>query len=926
MRPVPDPGLWQALARLIHRRPFTILGIAVALAVVAVLGASRLRVDAELRRLLPDHFPSVSRLDEASARLGHQDDLFVTIRSPSRDANIAFGNAIAQGLQARPDIRYVLFHHDFSFFEEHALLYASLEDLLELRRRIIERIRDEVRKAAFGDFALLSEQERERKAKDPEASLGLSKDEVRERYGLDSKQREYLEAEDGALMVVKARPTRPSTDIAFSRELGAAVRSLVETTDPAKFHPEMTVEINGAYAQHTGRVRTLQDDVVGGSLAALSALLLTIALYFRSARAIVLVMLPLLVATTGALAFAWAAFEALNLVSAFIFAVLLGLGIDFGIHVLSRYRHERGRGQAPALAFATTFATTGKTTAAGAVSTALAFAVLVVADFQGFAQFGVVAGFGVMLALVGSLVVMPALTLALDRLRAWKAHPPVAPERRPGADPRPPGRPRVLSYVLVGAGIAFAAWSVAQLDEIEFEYDLDALGPVKPPREGPQPKTYRDAVGKTQTLAPAMVLAESPAQVEAVQRQLEALLAMTPEQVAAFDPLHPPVSEQKASADRSSEADAKAGGDAAGDDRGDELDAFAEDGDELDELDAFSEDGDELDDFEDEDLEDPRFVELERKARAESLVDPATAVQLGQYGLERLQVMDDRLRGVFSIFAFVPRHQPEKLAVIADIRARIDAKRDALSDETRAQVDEWSRYLKVDRPIGPEDLPSWITDQFRDDTGRIGNFAVVWTGGSKADYRNSRRIYDGFGRMITSDGEVPVAADFFVIPEIFEAIRNDGPVVLALSAAVMVLTAVVLLRTVTGVIMVVCTLLMSLAWLGGAMVLLGWKLNFFNVIILPLLIGMGQDASLHIYERAREEAHQRMTVVLRETGGAVFISTLTTIWGFSGILFANHRGLHSMAWMAVLGLTLTFLGSVVVLPAMLDVFRRRTRS
>src|SRR5690606_33692875 len=115
-----------------------------------------------------------------------------------------------------------------------------------------------------------------------------------------------------------------------------------------------------------------------------------------------------------------------------------------------------------------------------------------------------------------------------------------------------------------------------------------------------------------------------------------------PEQVAAFDPLHPPVSEQKASADRSSEADAKAGGDAAGDDRGDELDAFAEDGDELDELDAFSEDGDELDDFEDEDLEDPRFVELERKARAESLVDPATAVQLGQYGLERLQVMDDR--------------------------------------------------------------------------------------------------------------------------------------------------------------------------------------------------------------------------------------------------------------------------------------------
>src|SRR5688572_19958052 len=83
-----------ALAEWIDRRAGTIVLAFLLLASVSFLLATRLRVDQELRRLLPDHFPSVTRLDRLATEVGNQTDLYVAIRSPSRDANLAFGHAL----------------------------------------------------------------------------------------------------------------------------------------------------------------------------------------------------------------------------------------------------------------------------------------------------------------------------------------------------------------------------------------------------------------------------------------------------------------------------------------------------------------------------------------------------------------------------------------------------------------------------------------------------------------------------------------------------------------------------------------------------------------------------------------------------------------------------------------------------------------
>lgn len=887
------PAGWAAdVARLIRRRAGTIAILWLLVTAATASLAAGLRLDMDLRGLLPPHFPSASRLDRLSASIGQSSDLYVTIRSPSRDANVAFGQVVADRLAERSDLRYVVFRRDLAYFEARALLFAELGDLVSLRRRVIARIREEVAREAYGSLDSEAEPANARPAA-PRTDVDFDADAMREKYGVDEAFDEYMEADEGRVMVVMMRPERPATDLAYARRLSDEVLALVEQLRPTDFHPEMTVDLDGSYVQHKARIEQAQNEVWAGSAAVFASMLLSLGLYFRSARSIVFAVTPLVSSIVAALAFAHIAFGALNLVSAFIFAVLLGLGIDFGIHVLARYRSERAGGLGFEAALAQTLATSGRATAAGAASTALAFAALAIADFRGFSQFGIIAAIGVTFALLSAVLVLPALIALFDRWRPWN---PTSVEWT--STRRSPRMRRVLATIAVllsVVGVWIAVWSVRVVDRIQFEHDLSALGPRPKASTGPRRASYRDAVGTFQTVDPAVAVADSPAQAELLQRQLQALLAMTKDEVAAFDPAHPPTRALPEMPE-----------------------AFAD----PDEGDDDDEEDDE--NWTDRDLDDPVFVELERRALVDSVMNPDVAEMLGVYGRERLIEMREHLARVWSIYAFIPRQQQEKLAVIRDLRRRIDAKRDLMAPDSRREIDKWRHYLDVDAPMVIDELPEWIRAQFKDAEGTVGRIVVVSTGGSKAEIWRSRAIYAAYADLATPLGPVEFAADFFVIPEIFGAIAHDGPIVLALATAIMFVTAAVLLRRVIAVVAVSATVLLAFGWLIATMVALGLKLNFFNIIVLPLLLAMGQDDALHVSERAHEVGGD-MFAAVRGTFGAVFMTTLTTVLGFGGIFFADHRGLNSIALLAVVGLTFTTVAAVIVLPVLLAALGRAQR-
>ncbi|MCA9718310.1 MAG: MMPL family transporter [Myxococcales bacterium] len=949
----------RALVRFILRFPRAIVIVTLLLAALAGVSASGLKVDSRLRVLLPQDSPSVVHLDRMATEFGNHEDLYVVVRSPSRDANLAFAGELADALAADDDIRYVIFRRDTRFFDRNVLLYASLEDLLDIRRRVIARIQAEIRR----ELSPLGET-----AEDVD-DVDLSEDELRERYGLKDRPPEHFETDEGRVVVIVVRPRRPSTDFAFAKQLLGRIDEHAAALNPSARHPELAISYAGGYEKHTQLARRLEQDVASGTAVALVVLTLTLVFYFRGLRAVPLILTPLITAALAALAFAyhWAAH--LNLVGAFMFAVLLGIGIDFGIHVLARYRDERGEGAPVEEALVTTLATAGVSTGAGAASTAVAFALLGVAEFKGISQFGVIASVGIVLAFVCAVIVLPAMLVLFERVWPWR--PPRRAQTRPTASL--PTRFPWLALAATLLVLAGAGYGVARLADVEFETDLRKFEVelATTDEERARAEQYREAVGANESSTPAIALASGPAEAAAVYRHLSALVDMTDAQFEAFlrgEPLPPAEPTSPAAPERA--ASGPKGQPAAGDDDGwdddEEEDGWADDAapkgdaqpdaaqpaakpdaeeggadDDKTETDAEKpggekadgwgdDEGDEGDGWgdedEDEDEDDPVFVELERLAANQAPLDPAVAETLRAYGPERLRVMRARLTEAIALSAFVPELQEQKLTVIRDIRRRVDQKRGSFAGEQAEKLDRWYPYLTVDAPVTAADLPEWIRAQFVSERGEPGDFVYLRFSGRKSDYASAKVLYDAFLELRGEGGQpVPVAASFFVTPEIFDALAGDGPIVMSLATAVLIITAALMFRSVAGVLIVLSTVLTALAWLTGLMALLGWRWHFFNVIALPLLIGMGQDYAIHLYHRYLEEGPGMLKVVLRGTGAAIFFTTLTTVIGFSGMMFVDHPGLASLGVVSVVGITLCLVAAVVFVPALLRLGEWRQR-
>jgi uncharacterized protein len=99
------------------------------------------------------------------------------------------------------------------------------------------------------------------------------------------------------------------------------------------------------------------------------------------------------------------------------------------------------------------------------------------------------------------------------------------------------------------------------------------------------------------------------------------------------------------------------------------------------------------------------------------------------------------------------------------------------------------------------------------------------------------------------------------------------------------------------------------------------RLNFMNLVILPILLGFGVSHGLYLLHRFLEGTAP--LVALRSVGGAVASSTLTAIAGFASLGFAHHLGLRSIGFVACLGLGTTLLVSFTVLASVLQIIYDR---
>jgi len=178
------------------------------------------------------------------------------------------------------------------------------------------------------------------------------------------------------------------------------------------------VEITGPLRVHLDMVNEVQQTQLRSFVAALVAVVAMVALFLRSLPWALAAMLPTLlpvVTTLGAMGF-WGI--RLDMGTAMVAAVVLGIAVDDTVHLLVQIRRRRAAGVDAERAVADAVAHVGRAVVTTSVALALGFFVLTLSTWESVASFGALSGLAILGAMVADLVVLPALVSALVRPRA----------------------------------------------------------------------------------------------------------------------------------------------------------------------------------------------------------------------------------------------------------------------------------------------------------------------------------------------------------------------------------------------------------------------------------------------------------------------------------------------------------------------------
>ncbi len=437
------------IARLVLRHRWAAVVLFGILVVLSVLSASHLTVDSNVVHLLPADDPATQALQALDESEGGVATLTITVAGGTLEDRHAWLAELARRLEALPQVRYT-FHQ-----VDPALAWRV--GLFRLEPSELATIRDRLRGAVALGPAM---------ANPFVAGRLLELGPLTEKLRKAGFYARLNPSEDTSRLLV--RPTDQPLDLPFSRVLMAEVYRAIEEGRPQD-RGLTVLWVGGAYRHSVEDYEGIVRDIRVTSLLALAMVFTVVTLAFRRARSIAVVLTPNLVGTAWTLGFAGTVVPALNTFTSFFNAVVVGLGIGFAIHMYARFREERLHTDTTEAAIVRAWDRVGLPCFSAAATTSVAFWSLFLARFRGFRELGLLAGTGVLLALLASFVVLPLLIVWLER----------KPVPMPARYSRPTGgdRPALYRWAPLGLALAVVATigAAAVVPRLGFQYDISEL-------------------------------------------------------------------------------------------------------------------------------------------------------------------------------------------------------------------------------------------------------------------------------------------------------------------------------------------------------------------------------------------------------------------------------------------------------------------
>jgi predicted RND superfamily exporter protein len=533
-----------------------------------------------------------------------------------------------------------------------------------------------------------------------------------------------------------------------------------------------------------------------------------------SVRAVVHILVTLVVGLLCTSGFAAAIVGHLNMVSLTFAVLFVGLGVDFGIHLVLRYGEARREPIEAALALEHAARHVGPALLLCAVSTAIGFYAFVPTDYLAVAELGLIAGTGMFVSFALSLTLLPALLSVWPPRRALGEGRHRALGARVAALPRRyPGRVAVVA-ALLGAG------ALALVPGVRFDHD---------------PVRLRDP--STESARAFMELLQSsdtsPWNIDVVRGDLDAANAEA-ERLRRLDVVERAIT---------------------------------------------------LADFVPSEQEEKRSIleqtagilNLPARVAAETPIDPAERRRAVATLRDALATSEATRLGTLAESA--RRFELELAQVQARAEASDEVVRDMLTPGGRARIRVF--------PAGDLGAEGGL-ERFVDDVRALAPDAT----GSAVSLLEWRRAT-------------------------VRSFRNALGLALALISLLLWLRW----RRVGDTLLVLVPLLLAALLTAATTVAIGMPFNFINVVVIPLLLGIGVDSGIHMVERHRAgEGGEAGSQSLLEsaTARAVYYSSLTTVGSFGALAFSTHRGLASMGVLLVFGLLYALAGNLLLLPALIE--------
>ncbi|MBW2385273.1 MAG: MMPL family transporter [Deltaproteobacteria bacterium] len=852
------------------------LGASVLLTVASLFAAATmLKVDTDSSRLLSEDMP-VGRTNRALVELfpSLQDNIVVMIEAD--DADDARDVAIeVRDLLARETDRYLEvflpgygdYYDDFGIYylerEELDDLAARIEGTGELLATLADRNELPILLGALS-HVIASDQGIDSLGDEGRRILEEVARTIRnfskgERAPIDWDELLFEEVDEGhtSPQLVFVKPVGDLTELEPVLMAVQHIRGLVPRLED---RPGLRVRVTGDRATHAEEMSLIIQEVAAAGGASLFLVALVLFYCLRSLRLVLAIVLTLLAGLTWTAGLAAVAVGQLNALTSAFAVLYIGLGVDFGIHFALDYLDRRDGGANVGDALRTTGSNVGSSLFLCAITTAIGFYAFIPTDYSAVADMGIISGTSVFLGLLATLTFFPTL-IALGLGESPHGSSSLL-HRIEIAPPRfPIHYPRTVCGLaaLITLACSAAAFSV------RFEFStlkvrdprVESVRALEDLLHDPELSVWNvDVI--TQDLEEATALAAQLERLEGVE-EVRTPLGFLPDNQA-----------ERLEIFRNMRADL---------------------------------------------LTPVELTDVESGAK----LDRMQAVEYTIEGYSVALDIDEELRGDVGAGDPILNAAHSLRIALYELLGRIrsgevtDARLDALESDVfgdlKGVLEDVVEALP-NRAVNIDDLPADLMSRYVAADGRV---RVEVLSDANLNDRGELERFSDLIHAVRPDAGGPVPGAIALGRAMISSQREA----LVTAVVVIALGLLLLWRSIKYTLFTLAPLVIGSVGTAAVSVLADVPFNFANVIVLPLILGIGVDSGIHLVHRHRSGLGDASDLLSTTTARAVLFSALTTLTSFATLAFSNHLGISSLAKLLCVGILLMLLSNVIVLPAIL---------